>query len=341
MSPGGHAAAGTLAFRPLTADDEDIAAQWLSLLEAAVGDQPDSPPPCPVDLVGSLRFAPPSTMLDDWVACRGDRVVGSVRLALHAAAEEARVDSLVVHPEFRRRGIGRALHAHAAERTAQLGRKALSLTVTEALPDGPPRDPAPVAFAAAIGATRSAQRAGLYQVLDLTRHDPLTEGVPDPAPGYRLTTWGTVTPGEFALAVSALEESLGTARLDTLSRGVEESYARQFETMRVGRGRRAYHTGVIHQPSGQLIGYTSISMTASNPHHALQGMTVIHVGHRGRGLGRLIKLANLRHARLSEPMLRLLETTNDEANDMMIAINVAMGFRPRDRRVCWQSSCTT
>ena len=157
MSPGSRAVAGMLAFRPLTADDDDIVPQWLGMLQLAAGDQPDSPAPCPVDMVGSLRFGPPATTLDDWVVCREDRVVGSVRLALHAAAGQARVDSLLVHPDFRRRGIGRALTAHAADRATRHGRRVLSLTVTEALPGGPPRDTAPAAFAAAVGATPAAR----------------------------------------------------------------------------------------------------------------------------------------------------------------------------------------
>jgi RimJ/RimL family protein N-acetyltransferase len=169
--------------------------------------------------------------------------------------------------------------------------------------------------------------------------------------GYRLVTWGTTTPQEYALAVSALELSLGAAPDTTLEaalaaaeqaeqpeHAVADSYARRFERMRVGRGRRAYHTGVLHPASGRLVGYTSISKTTGNPQHALQGMTVVHTSHRGHGLGRVIKLANLDLARRGEPALRMIETANAADNAAMIAVNAAMGFRPAAHWIGWTAS---
>jgi GNAT superfamily N-acetyltransferase len=335
MSPTEHSTASVLQHHRLAADDEDTVAEWLALLAAAADDLPESPAPCPIDMAGSLRFAPPDTALEDWVVRREGRVVGSLRLALPADAPMMRVDQLLVHPALRRQGIGRALHKHALRRTAAHSSKGLTGTLVEALPDGPPRDPGPAAFATAVGAVRSAEGAGVHQLLDLAVHDPLAAGAPAVPAGYALVTWGTVTPQEYAVPVSALEQSLGSASQDELPDAVESSYARRFETMRIGRGRRAYHTGVVHQADARLVGYTSISMTTGNPHHALQGMTVVHTAHRGHGLGLVIKLANLHWVRWHEPALRLLETTNAEDNDAMIAVNAAMGYRAHDRWVVW------
>ncbi len=335
MSPTKHSTTSELRHHRLAADDEDTVAEWLALLAAAAGDLPESPAPCPIDMAGSLRFAPPDTALEDWVVRREGRVVGSLRLALPAGAPMMRVDQLLVHPALRRQGIGRALHEHALQRAAAHRRQGLTGTLVEALADGPPRDPGPAAFAAALGAVRCAGGAGVHQLLDLAVHDPLAAGVPAVPAGYALVTWGTVTPEEYAVPVSALEQSLGSAAPDERPDAVQSSYARRFETMRIGRGRRAYHTGVVHQADGRLVGYTSISMTTGNPHHALQGMTVVHTTHRGHGLGLVVKLANLHWARRHEPALRLLETANDEDNAAMIAVNAAMGYRPRDRWVVW------
>jgi GNAT superfamily N-acetyltransferase len=344
MSPTGYTTTDVLSCQRLMADDDDTVAEWLVLLAAAAGDLPESPAPCPIDMAGSLRFAPPDTVLDDWVVrCEG-RVVGSLRLALPAGTPMMRLDQLLVHPALRRQGIGRVLHNQALQRAAAHGREGLTATLVEALPDGPPRDAGPAAFAAAVGAIRSAEGVGVHQLLDLAVHDPLGAGAPAVPAGYALVTWGTVTPEEYAVPVSALEQSLGSAvALEAeFPDAVEISYARQFEIMRIGRGRRAYHTGVVHQADGRLVGYTSISMTTSNPHHALQGMTVVHTAHRGHGLGLVIKLANLRWVRRHEPALRLLETANAEDNAAMIAVNAAMGYRARDRWVMWnQRRCRT
>lgn len=327
----------TVRLQPLDADDEQAVSGWLALLADSAAADTVGAPPCPVDMVGSLRFAPPDTELEDWVAYRGGRVIGALRLALPASAPAVRVDQLLVHPRERRSGIGRMLYGLAKERAAEHGRESLTATVVEPLPDGPPGDPGPPAFAAAVGATRCAEGAGVHQWLDLDRHDPLAGGVPAVATGYRLVNWGTITPEEYAVAVSALELSLGGGSLEEAEQRVETSYARRFEKMRVGRGRRAYHTGVVHEASGRLVGYTSISKTTGNPRHALQGMTVVHTSHRGHRLGTVIKLVNLKRARENEPELRMLETTNAESNAAMIAVNVAMGYRAHDRWVIWTS----
>jgi GNAT superfamily N-acetyltransferase len=170
--------------------------------------------------------------------------------------------------------------------------------------------------------------AGLRQVYegvqDRTLDDPVAP------PGYAFVRWGTVAPEQYAGAVSVLETTLGAG---TPEAGADATYARRFETMRVGRGRRAFHTGVVHLSSGLLVGYTSISMTSTQPTHALQGMTVVHEHHRGRGLGLLLKKSNLHHVRSLETRLDVVETTNDETNTAMVAVNAALGYVPVERRV--------
>lgn len=316
---------------PAAPDAARIVAGWLTLLAESADRSGNTPPPCPVDMVGSLRFAPPDTELEDIVVHREGRVVGALRLALSAGAPVIRVDQLLVHPVARRHGVGQALFAHAVSRLAEHRRTSLTATLSAPVPDGPVIEESSSAFASAVGATPVVDEGtGLHQWLDLAEHDPLADGVPAVPQGYRPVTWGTVTPDEYAVAVSSLEQSLGGGP-DLPDEEIETSYARRFETMRIGRGRRAYHTGVVHEASGRLAGYTSISKTTGNPEHALQGMTVVHAAHRGHGLGRVIKLANLDQARRAEPALRLLETANAEDNTPMIAVNAGMGFRPDAR----------
>jgi ribosomal protein S18 acetylase RimI-like enzyme len=65
-----------------------------------------------------------------WVARRGERIVGSVQLHLDTPPNQphrAEVTKLLVHPEFRRRGIARALMAALEQEARRLGRSLITL----------------------------------------------------------------------------------------------------------------------------------------------------------------------------------------------------------------------
>ncbi|MFF9687593.1 GNAT family N-acetyltransferase [Streptomyces sp. NPDC014623] len=334
-------AATDLRLVPLDADDPATLDAWLRLTMDSAEDVPlSAAPPCADDLTGSVRFAPPGTALAGEVAFLGGQAVGALRLVLPDGAPVAVVDQLLTAPKERRQGIGTALFRRARGIAEQHGRSLLVADLVQALPDGPPRDESPAAFAAAMGATPSAGPEGVHQWLDLDRHDPLAGGLPGTPAGYRLERWGTITPDAFAIAVSELGQSLGESLPETWDQGPEAiraSHVRRFERMRVGRGRRAYHVGAVHEETGELAGFTSVSKTTGNPQHALQGMTVVAPAHRGHGLGLLLKLANLAHVREYEPRVRLIETANADDNHPMIALNEAMGFSPQERWVSWEA----
>jgi GNAT superfamily N-acetyltransferase len=77
-------------------------------------------------------------------------------------------------------------------------------------------------------------------------------------------------------------------------------------------------------------------MTTSDPTAALQAVTVVDPGHRGHGLGRLVKALNLRYARGHEARLRTIDTWNASGNAHMRRINEDFGFRPAGSRRMWE-----
>ncbi|MFD6280487.1 GNAT family N-acetyltransferase [Streptomyces sp. NPDC060209] len=333
--------AADLRFVPLDTGDTATLNAWLRLTTDSAEDVPlSAAPPCAADLTGSVRFAPPDTELAGEVVLLGGQAVGALRLVFPDGAPVAVVDQLLIAPKERRQGIGTALFRRARALAEQHGRSLLIATLTQSLPGGQPRDEGPAAFALALGATPSAGPEGVHQWLDLDRHDPSADGIPEVPAGYRLQRWGTITPDAFAIAVSELGTSLGASLPETWGQGPEAiraSHVRRYERMRVGRGRRAYHVGAVHEATGELAGFTSVSKTTGNPEHALQGMTVVAPAHRGHRLGLLLKLANLAHVREYEPGVRLIETANADDNRPMIALNEAMGFVPQERWVSWEA----
>ena len=66
----------------------------------------------------------------------------------------------------------------------------------------------------------------------------------------------------------------------------------------------------------------------ARPEIGNQGDTAVVPRHRGRGLGRWLKAANLEAVRRAHSKLRSVYTYNAASNRWMLDINVAMGFRP-------------
>lgn len=325
----------------LRPDAGELVAGWLELHRAvADASTVPAPAPCPVDLVGSLRFAPPETTAVDWVAVdRGGSVTGWLRLQAPVDAgeppEPMAVAALVVHPRARGRGVANQLVGWCFAEAGRCG-------VTEVR--GSFRAPSDDDWPASVrqlmeDAGGEVTGYGRNLLLELPDDGGSLPEPPLPA-GFRLLAWGSAIPDEYVVAASALEVGAGRAPLPDVQACADPSaqqtaYLRRFEVMRLGRGRRAVQTGVL-DPDGQLVGFSSLSMTREEPTMALQGMTVVHQQVRGLGLGRTLKLANLRRAQCDEPRLRRIVTGNDRANGPMLAVNEALGFRVVDSEIFWR-----
>ena len=337
---GGLRPDGITAVDPL---DEALIAQVNTLVaEAAAVDQPDAPPPCPLDLTGSLRFAWPGTRGEDYVARLDGRPVGLLRLLvpLDTAEPAVRLDQLTVHPDHRRRGIGSALYRHALLRARANSGVRLTAQLVEPLPDGPARGPAPVWFAAAVGLRRATTVPPLLR-------SRLYEPAPRPPtelphhPGYAVVHWGSAVPEphlpDLAVLEAVLRPGADADPEPPLPGAPALARIRAFETMRAVRQRHAWQTAVRHRDTGRVVAWTSLTMTHSVRAAALQGTTVVHPRHRGHGLGLLMKLENLRYALRHEPRLCTVETLNAVGNRPMHRINLALGFQPVDRVVTWET----
>lgn len=331
-----------LGFARIDPADEEVVAHWFALRTAAArADLPAHPAPCHADLLGSLRVAPPATAVEEWAARDGGRLVGTLRMEYPTEENTgaATAETLVVHPHERGRGIGRALHAFAVEQARSHDRGRLVATTDEAL-QGPS---AAGRFAAAVGASRVATLDHYQLALEESGAEDrarILETARTRAAGYELTQWHTTVPDELLRDAAALQatlsESAPTGALEWEPQPADTARIRDFETMRIARGRRAYQTGVLDTRTGRLVAWSALSMTGGNPDSALQAVTVVHPAHRGRALGTVVKLANLDHIRREEPRLRSIDTWNAQDNVHMVRINRELGFRPVDRRVIWQ-----
>ncbi|MFJ8893431.1 GNAT family N-acetyltransferase [Leifsonia sp. NPDC102414] len=263
-----------------------------------------------------------------------------------------------VAPAIRGRGIGAALLAKGEELAADGGRTALSAYTEHpvgSLPDGGdvvraaagpsglPADAPEVRFALSHGyrlgqIERSSQ---LTLPLPSATADALLADAVAHSGAYRTISWWRRTPDEFAEAFAALKERMTT---DVPQAGIaldDEAWTpervRQHEDELSGRGEPLLVTVAQHIQSGELAAYTEIAVPDDGD-KAEQYDTLVAAAHRGRRLGTLVKLENLRRLGGLAPRIHRLLTWNADENTPMLAVNDAFGFRPHALTGNWQKT---
>ncbi|MEU2612446.1 GNAT family N-acetyltransferase [Micromonospora sp. NPDC007271] len=326
------------------ADPAAIDAAYQIGAAAEQADVPDFPPFCRQRFTGGLRHPLPGSVRL-WALARLAGVpAGYLALALPQLDNTANAEiELVVHPAYRRRGVGRALHEHGLRLLREHGRKRVVGATVSALPGGVARPEAGGAFAAATGA-----RPALAEVrrrLDTGRLDQaalavLAADARARAAGYRTVRWQGGAPEEYVADVAYLDGRLmADAPLGDLEwepERVDVERVRATERALDARGRRRYHHGAVHEATGRLVAWTLIDLGPNADWHAWQQITIVDPAHRGHRLGLLVKIENLRYVLDREPALRAVDTWNAAENRHMIAINEQLGFRPVDAWTDWQ-----
>jgi GNAT superfamily N-acetyltransferase/RimJ/RimL family protein N-acetyltransferase len=260
--------------------------------------------------------------------------------------------------EFTGRGIGRALLQHAQELAAAEGRTILQ-SYTEHPADFDPEGPGLLRPATGTGAlpdgargVRFALAAGYrleqverFSTLDLAAHagswEALErEALAEAGEEYELLAWTGGCPeaylDEFAVLMSRMSTDTPVGELSYDEETWDGARVRHLED-------RWEHSGIVslvavarHRPTGSLAAYSVLQLTPSKPWLADQDDTLVAAVHRGYRLGMLVKLLNLRRLRSEYPGVERVITFNAAENHHMLAINIALGFRPAGWDGEWQ-----
>ena len=89
---------------------------------------------------------------------------------------------------------------------------------------------------------------------------------------------------------------------------------------------------------GRAAAHTRVHVNPDRPEASYQWDTAVVERHRGRGVGKWIKAEMWRWLRADEPKATRLTTGNAQSNEVMLAINVAMGYVPIVEYGAWQAS---
>jgi GNAT superfamily N-acetyltransferase len=303
------------------------------------------------------------------VATAGDRVGdadGVVGLAMvvmpttgndHAAFVE-----VLVHPEHRRRGAGRALLAEGQRLAREAGR-ATVISSTEhrgepaagevgvlVPPTGSGRirasDPGAV-FAATHGFRLG--QAERYSVLELPAEADRVghlhaEAAARAGTGYRTVRWRDRVPDELLDEFAVLETRMTTdapnGEIDFREEVWTAERVRAYEQQIAAANHGSLVVAVQHVATGNLVGFTMVEYVLDEDEPVFQEDTIVLGEHRGHHLGMLIKSELVRWLATERPGARRVHTWNAEENGHMLAINVALGFRPAGVAGMWQTSLT-
>ncbi|MGH3297005.1 MAG: GNAT family N-acetyltransferase, partial [Trebonia sp.] len=224
---------------------------------------------------------------------------------------------LYVHPAVRRRGLGRALLRHAAQRATANGRATLDGVALE--------DSAGEAFARSVGATMGLEKARQVQELRAVPPERVAElhaEAERAAAGYSLMTWNGPVPDEsaarFADVVNAFADSPHAEGVQPEVWDADRIRQRWGRLLREGH-LRGYSIAALREGAGEMAALTEVTIDPQVPQWGRQRLTAVTRPHRGHRLGLLVKTAMMQWLAKAEPQLERIETGNTVANDHMIA----------------------
>lgn len=279
----------------------------------------------------------------------------SVTFPLRENTHTAGIQVLIA-PAYRRRGLGRALLEHAEAVARGRGRTSLDayhevpLQAADGAPllpaksgaGGLPLDEPAVAFAVAAGyeleqVERSSRLALPVppELLDRLEADTAARGA-----DYATTGWDDSCPEDLVHAYARLKATMTTdvpiAGMNWEGEEWDAARVREEENTLIRSGVQSAVTAARHTDTGQLVAYTVLNWRAGVPDSIVQQDTLVTSEHRGRRLGMRIKVANLRRAQARWPSAKSVLTWNADENQHMLAINIALGFKPAGYEGEWQ-----
>lgn len=319
----------------VTAGDSALADYCRLRSAIAAVDFPDDPPPTAENTIGRLRA--PLTgwgCRQHWLAKQDDRVVGFATIGIlddgnvnHGQAE------IVVHPEFRRRGLGRELL-----RTVLPTVRENSLPLVEGWTvRGNPGE----LWAAALGFRVVHETALQEFVLSGADAGQWCDTAP---PGYQLDRWIGAAPERLLTSYAEAKTAIDDAPLGDGSyrppRWTPERVRAAEDDL---RRRQVEHRVVIatQVSTGTVAAVTELDIYSYRPEIGYQGDTAVLTEHRGHGLGHCVKSRMLQWLRVERPGLERIYTSTAAANIHMLRVNREIGFTVFRRAVEFEQEVST
>jgi GNAT superfamily N-acetyltransferase len=259
------------------------------------------------------------------------RVIGHGRVFWRGSEPGTSYLFLFVDPSHRREGVGRAVGAELVAAARAAGRSGVTIEAPEGGIAGK--------ICEAAGMRRDMiveqNRADVAEASDELLEGWVAAG--EAAEGYSLVTYDAPCPDDLAAAFIDVRHVMNDApRWEG-----EAEWSFTIEEMRAAEAAAArchldwWNVGVRHDATGELVGLSDVYLPRERPWLVIQGDTGVVEAHRGHRLGAWMKAVNHLRLRRERPEARLVQTWNASANEPMLRINRALGFRPVQRYQGW------
>lgn len=297
---------------------------------------PEDPEP-PIEVVMQrYRVSPDVVVKTEFLAKAEDGAVagrGAIFRYKTPDNQHLRDVELAVHPDHRRRGIGRALLQRLVAAAGEKDDLVLFSASNSRVPSGD-------AFAKRLGAKPGLNnRTSQVELAAVDRAMVAEWSKIDPA-GYRLAWVDTAyTPEELVPNVLVAYETMNTAPRDDLQ--IEDwkmtaELLRDFERTGQAASRQRRLLLAIAEGTGETAGYTEVAYDPRVPHVVHQQGTAVVPAHRGHGVGKWVKARMVERVLSEWPAARLIRTGNAYSNAPMLSINDRLGFTVAFSVMVWQ-----
>jgi GNAT superfamily N-acetyltransferase len=313
--------------------DEELRRAYRIARAALLHERPDAPIWTEREAIEELRGDDPAELVEGYSALSDNEMVGAaIFVAFRKDNLEKAFIEVWVEPERRNQGIGTALAEHLVDVARERGR---TTVLAQACYPFDRRDDHPY--------RRFLEGLGFQVALTQVRRD-LTLPVPsdriqswiDEAAGhhhgYRIEQYVGLLPDELLPSFCYVSNQLpldapqGDETWEAESMTPDDFKAKH--ELHLAAGRRQLHTVALDEATGQVVAYTTLSVTDEDPVNAHQWGTLVQKEHRGHRLGLAIKAHALADLQRRYPGRRRISTTNAEVNASMVGINERMGFVP-------------
>ncbi len=301
--------------------------------------QPDDPPIPLEETTNQLKNLPSFVDLKMWCVWNEDlsEMIAQGNVGLMRTEENKHLAQfdIIVHPNYRRRGIGKHLLSFITE-AALADHRRLLLTDTN------DRIPAGEAFMHRLAAQRGLEgHVNQLKMVDLDRtliQQWLDNGQKNTAE-FELGFWEGNYPQEQLQEIVELLDLTNQQPFGDLA--VEEMHITpdqliEMQKMDAARGNQRCTFYVVEKATGKFAGYTETVWNANRPEILRQDMTGVFPQYRGKGLGRWLKAAMLDRQLKLHPEIKFVRTTNADTNAAMLRINNELGFKPYMTSILWQ-----